>query len=301
MIRGPDARSDKFLTDLSEITRRLERAQNQITSGKRINRVSDSPDDISRLLQMRSELSATEQIRFNLGRVQTEVDGAEQALTHAINLLERVAVVGAQGGSSITSETDRGILGFEVATLLEQLVNISATVLEGRYIFSGDNDGVAPYDLDLALDDPFSPYQGTSSTRQVQHPSGRRFSVATTAEDIFDNSDPGKSVFRSVNQIRLALRDGNVQSVLDAVADVRTSLTHLNERLAFYGTLQNQVREGVEYANSQELRLNEQISVLQDADLTAAILEFNESRFQQESALRVEGNRSRLSLFDFLR
>jgi len=301
MIRGPDARSDKFLSDLSEITRRLERAQNQITSGKRINRVSDSPDDISRLLQMRSELGANQQIRFNLGRVQTEVDGAEQALTHAINLLERVAVLGAQGASSTTSQSDRSILGFEVSTLLEQLVNVSATILEGRYIFSGDNDGVAPYDLNLTLDDPFSSYQGATSTRQVQHPSGRRFSVSTTAEDIFDNSDPGKSVFRSVNDLRLAMRDGDVQGVLDAVAGVRTALSHLNEKLAFYGTLQNQVREGIDYANSQELRLNQQISSIQDADLTAAILEFNQAQFNQQSALQVEGNRSRRSLFDFLR
>jgi flagellar hook-associated protein 3 FlgL len=301
MIRGPDARSDKFLTDLSEITRRLQQAQNQITSGKRINRVSDAPDDISRLLQMRSELSSNEQIRFNLGRVQSEVDGAEQALTHAINILERVAVLGAQGGSSTTSQSDRSILGFEVSTMLQQLVNVSATILEGRYIFSGDNDGTAPYELDLNLDDPFSPYQGTASTRQAQHPSGRRFPVSTTAEDIFDNPDPGKSVFRSVNDLRLAMRDGDVQAVLDAVANVRTALGHLNEKLAFYGTLQNQVREGVEYANSQELRLNQQISSVQDADLTAAILEFNEAQFQQQSALQVEGNRSRRSLFDFLR
>ncbi|MBM3812349.1 MAG: hypothetical protein FJW20_12040 [Acidimicrobiia bacterium] len=301
MIRGPDARSDKFLTDLANITRRLERAQNQITSGRRINRVSDSPDEVSRLLQIRTELASTVQIRFNLGRVQAEVDAAEQALNHSVGLLDRVVTLGTQGGTDLVSATERQALSFEVGTILEQLVTAAATVVEGRYIFSGDNDLTAPYALDLDLFDPFSAYQGSASTRQSQHPSGWRFSLAATAEDIFDNAGPGASVFRSVNNLRHALAANDTQATLEALAEVRGAMVHLNNKHAFYGTVQNQVREAVNYSHQQELRLNEQLSQLQDADLTAAILELNQAQFNQNAALRAEGLRANLSLFDYLR
>jgi flagellar hook-associated protein 3 FlgL len=300
MIRGPDAQTDRFLTDLARINRRLERAQYEITSGRRINRVSDSPDDVPRLLQMRTELSSTEQIRTNLSRVKSEVDTAEQALQNAVLLMDRVLSLGTQGASDLTSADQRNTLALEVAAILEQLAGVAATSSEGRYVFSGDLDQAAPYTIDLSLDAPFSFYNGAPSTRQIMHPSGTRFSVAKTAEQIFDNADPSRNVFQAVNALRLALRDNDGTAIGDAISNVRTAATHLQNELAHYGTVQNQVAEATDFAYKQELRLKTQIGTVQDADLTAAILELSQARFQQETALNAQARIAKRSLFDYL-
>jgi len=92
MLRGPHAASEKFLNDLAAINNRMNRAQREITSGRRINAASDSPDEISYLLSLRSELGRTEQVQSNLSRVRTEVDSAEQALGNAVVVLDRIQV-----------------------------------------------------------------------------------------------------------------------------------------------------------------------------------------------------------------
>jgi flagellar hook-associated protein 3 FlgL len=300
MIRGPDAQTDKFLTDLARVARRLEKAQIQITSGRRINQVSDAPDDVPRLLQMRTELSSTEQIRTNLGRVRSEVDTAEQALRHAVDLMDRALSLATQGSTDFVSPEQRLTLSAEIATILEQMVSTSAAANEGRYLFSGDSDFAAPYSVDITLDDPVSFYNGTASTRKVMHPSGTMFAVAKTAEEIFDSADPSKSVFDTLNQVRLALRADDTDAITTGLAGLRTANVHLNNMLSSYGAVQNQVQEAVDFAHKQELRLQGQISSVQDADITSAILDLNRARFQQETSLNAQARLNKTSLFDYL-
>jgi len=301
MIRGPDARTDRFLTDLKQIQDRLDRSQREISSGRRINQVSDAPDEISHLLSLRSDLSQVEQIRANLGRVKAEVDTAENTIATAIQIAERVEVLGAQAASDLTPADARITIANEVEQLLGRLTSLANVQLEGRYLLAGDTDQTAPYSFDPSLADPVSAYQGSASTRLVQHPGGPRFSIARTAQEIFDSVTPGNNVFDSVNALRLSLRGDDGDAIRDALAGVRTAVTHMNNQLGFYGGFQNQVNEAVDFAAKQEVRLKAQISSREDADITTAILELSEARFHLETALNTEARRPRQSLFDYLR
>jgi flagellin-like hook-associated protein FlgL len=60
------------------------------------------------------------------------------------------------------------------------------------------------------------------------------------------------------------------------------------------------VAEAVDFSHKQELRLQQQISSIQDADLTTAILDLERSRFQQEASLSAQGRLSKISLFNYL-
>ena len=98
-----DSANFRYLGNLNAIERRMNRAQTQITSGKRVNTVSDNPDQISALLSARASLESTKQINFNMNRVATEASAAEKALQEASKALERVRVLGAQGANSTTT------------------------------------------------------------------------------------------------------------------------------------------------------------------------------------------------------
>ena len=300
MIHRLDPATDKFLTDMVGINQRLERAQREVTSGKRLTKVSDVPDQISRMLQLRTEFQQTEQVRFNLGRVQTEVDAGEQALQAAVKVLERASVIGTQGVNFTQEPEQRQMIAHEVEALLEQMVGLSRTTVEARYIFSGNADGQPPYTLDVSLDDPMSNYLGSAATRQVMHPTGSRFSIGKTAEDIFDNTDPNLNVFEAINNLRLALRDNDETAMVSALGQIKTAEVHLNIQLAFYGTTQNQVADAVDFAHKQELRLKSQLSEIEDADMVESIVALNQARYQQEVALSSHAKIQKVSLFDFL-
>jgi len=296
-----DAQTSRFLNDIDRIAQRLERAQFQITSGRRTNVVSDSPDQISHLLATRSQLAATEQVHANLNRVKGEVDAAEGALAQGVNVVDRITVLGTQGATDTMTAASRASLADEIGSLLDQLVSIAATKIDGRYIFSGDTDTTPPYTSDLSSDPPYSIYQGAASSRKIEHPSGARIQISLTADEIFDNADPNQNVFASVNELRKALLANDTQQIKDALGRVRFSNTHLNNKLAFYGSAQNQVAQGLDVAFKQELRLKSEISSIEDADLTEAILELNQAQLQQSAALGAQAQlQNKRTLLDYL-
>jgi flagellar hook-associated protein 3 FlgL len=306
----------RFLADLERIQARAERAERQISSGYKINKPSDDADSVQELLVARSNLEQTSQIRVNLGRAKAEVDTAEQAIQQAIQILDRAAQLGVEGASSITTPETRRTLSIEVQAVLEHLVSISQTSVEGRYLFSGDSDRTAPYALDLAGANGVSDYAGSAATREMLHPAGTRFALSKTAQEIFDSATSGENVFAAVNSLRLALANGptvplgdpayqtqhdaQTAAIAAALQAVRSARDHVSGELAFYGVAQSRVDEAIKFANQLELREKTAVSNLEDADVAAAALELSQARLHQEAALAARAQLPRSSLFDYL-
>jgi flagellar hook-associated protein 3 FlgL len=300
MISRLDSSSEQFLNALAITQRRLNRAQLELTSGKRINTASDDPDQISYLLQARAGLGNTTQAKTNLGRVKTEVDTAESAMATAVSLVERARVLSSQGANGTASAQTRASLADELGGVLKQLVAITNTTVEGRSIFSGDSDQSAAYSIDLTQPVPTGTFLGTPATREIRHPNGTRFGVSKTAQEIFDSPNPGENVFGGINAIRVALLSNDQAAIDAALPNLDTAGRFLNQQHSFYGSVQNQVNGAIDYAEKAEVRLKARISAIEDADPTAAALDLNQAILQQNAALQSRGRRPRTTLFDYL-
>jgi len=300
MISRLDSSSEQFLSALNGTQRRLDRAQLELTSRKRVNTISDDPDQISSLLQARADLGNTVQTKTDLGRVKTEVDTAESVMATAVNLVEHARVLAAQGATGTASPATRKNLADQLGDVLKQLVSISNTTVEGRSIFSGDSDQSAAYDIDLTQPVPTGTYLGTPATREVRHPNGTQFAVSKTAQEIFDSPNPGENIFTSIDAIRVALQSNDQAGIDAALPNLDTTGIFLNQQHAFYGSVQNQVNDGITYAGKDQTRLEAKISSIEDADPTAAILELNQAILDQNAALQSRGRLPRTSLFDYL-
>ncbi len=207
MVTFYNQQTQAFLDGMNRIQQRETQAQMELTTGLRINTVSDAPDQISDLLAVRSDVSRNTQIGQNLASVKTETDSAESAVSSAVSLVEQAVSLGTQGASGIDSADTRGQLAQQLGSVLTELVGIANTNVGGRYIFSGDSDQTQPYTIDLTQTNPVSAYAGTVATRQVESADGSTFAVSKTAQDLFDAPDPGNNVFMSINNLRNALAE----------------------------------------------------------------------------------------------
>jgi flagellar hook-associated protein 3 FlgL len=300
MISSLDPSALSLLNGMQQIQLRAERAQQEMTSGLKINTVSDAPDQIAILYQTRSELAQTQQIDTNLSRVKTEVDTGESVLSSAVSLVERVQTLASQGDTSTTSAQTRSDIAGELGGILQQLVSTANTTVEGRYIFAGDNDQQPPYSIDLTQTSPISAYQGSASTRQIQGADGTIFSVAKTAQDIFDDPTGTNNIFSSINTLRLALLNNDQAGIDASMPGIQAMGPYLNQQLAFYGLTQNRVTSETNFGQNFETQLQTQLSGIQDADLAQAITEMQQASTQQTAALSARAKLPKTSLFDFL-
>jgi len=304
-----DPQGQQFLAALNYLQQRAARAEQQITSGRRVSSAEDAPQDLSQILGIDSHLHESQQILSNLGRVKTDVAVGEGSLQTAVQLLDQATTIGTQGGSDLGfASQQRPVLAAQIQRLHEQLVAISQTQVEGRFIFSGDADSGPAYQLNLASTDGngVDRLSTAQATRQVQGPDGTSFSVAKTAGEIFDHRNPDDSVandnvFAALNSLRVALQANDTAAITAALAKLQASADYLNQKLASYGNAQNLVAAAIDSTNKLQTRWTVRLSELRDTDQTAAILELNQAHAGAQAALSAEGQRPRTSLFDFLR
>ena len=301
MLEFLSADNSRFLADIQRTQQRQTIAEAQISSGLRVRVASDDPDHIDVLLSTRAELQNAQQIKSNLDSYKTEVDTAETTLEGAVKSLERIRTLGAQGLSDASASNQRPTLANEVEAVFSELVSASRASVQGRYLFSGDKDQVAPYAVDLTQANGVASYAGSpTSGRLAENQNGVRFSIAKTADVIFDSQGPGESVFAAANGLRAALATNDTAAVQKSLNDVETASIYLNNQLAFYGSSQNRIATALDDSGRLQLSLKQQISEIQDADLPSSILELNQSKVALDAAFQAHAALPRKSLFEYL-
>jgi flagellar hook-associated protein 3 FlgL len=305
MIPSVNPAAQLFLADLSRVQSQIDTAQRQISSGLKISDPSDAPDELEGLMRVRADLARNQQVSNNLTEVKSEVDTSEQALQTATQIMDRVSTLAAQGVNSTATAAGRQSIAQEVTGLLQQLVGLSQASVQGRYVFSGDQSQSPAYSLNLNAPNGVDRLVTTAATRQIADATGVSFTVAMTAQDIFDHRNPDDStaadnVFAAVNSLRVSLQNNDQAGISNALNSLHTANAYLNAQLSFYGTVQNRIQDAQDYSSRYQVQLQTDLSNIQDADITQAALALTQGNTQLNTALAAEAKIPHTSLFDFL-
>jgi len=305
MITNLSPASQAFLNGLDLIQQKITTANEQLSSGLKLNVASDEPDQIGNVLQLRANIAQNNQTLTNLSTVQTEANTAGQALEDASKLMDQAVSLATQGANTTTSASEYQTLALQVQNIMQQMVSYSQTSVNGRFIFSGDDDQNPPYQLDLSSGNGVDQLTTASATRQIQDPAGGTFSVDQTAQQIFDDRNPDGSyaagnVFASLNTLLVAMQNNDTTGVANSIASLQAANTHLNNSLSFYGDVQDRLQSATDYANNYNVQLQTQLSQAQDADATAAALELTQGNTQLQAAYSAQAKLPTQSLFSYL-
>lgn len=292
--------TQEFLNNVNRIATEMSTAQTQLSTGLKVNTVSDAPDVISPLLQAQANLSSAQQISSNLGIVTTEVNTGEQSLQSSVSLWDQVQSLSAEATSTTQTADARATIAQQLQSVEQQMVGLANTQVNNRYIFAGDADQTKPYTYDSTQTDPVSVYQGSASTRTIQGPNGTSFPVALTAQQVFDSTDPTTNVFTAINNMVTALNSNDNAAISTANAALPNVGTYLNSQLAYYGNTQDSLSAATTSASTLVTQLKVQISGMQDADATQSILDLTQAQTEQQAALQSFQAIPRTTLFDYL-
>lgn len=298
MITNLNPSSALFLANLNRIEQSLTDANNQITSGKRINVASDAPDQVESLLQLRSDEAQNTQIQANLVQANADAAGSDGALTAAIQLMDRAMTLATQGANSTTDAQGRQSIAQEIQAIQEQMVSYSNTQVQGRYIFSGDRDGSPAYQLDLTATNGVDWLSGAASTRKIQDPAGGSFAASQTAQQIFDA--PGASVFAALNGLRQSLLSNNQTGIGNSISALQAASNQLNTAQSFYGNLENRIQNADSFSANYDTQIQTQISQIQDADVVKEAMVITQSNTELQAAFETQAKMPTQSLFNYL-
>lgn len=293
-----------FLANLSALENQLDKTNREVSSGLRVQTVSDAPEDISEIVQVNAEISENNQVQNNLQQVQTEANAAEGAINTATTIMDQASQIAAQAASS--TNVDRTELASQVQDLLTEMQQIANTQVAGRYVFSGDSDQTPAYGpVNLAANptNGVGPYQGSNNTRMIDDAYNVPFSVAFTAQQIFDGGPGGtasNSVFQSLTELYNALSTGNQTAAASAANDITSANSYLSGMQAQYGDIQNKISDALTGQATLNTSLQAQLSQLQDADEAQAVTQQQTESTALNAAETAYASLPKKSLFDYL-
>jgi flagellar hook-associated protein 3 FlgL len=307
MIQNVNPVSEHFLNALSQLQKRLNDVQRQLSSGLRIERASDAPDRVYDVIYRQSQIQHSNQIFKNLARVQATVNAADASLFQAVSVLEEAIVTGTQALNINLDADSSAALVEEARSHHESLVRLSLTTTEGRFVFGGDQNEQAPYQLNTANPNGVDRLTTSPATKLVLDFDGSRFLAGRTAQEIFDHREADDSLsqdnaFAAVQGLRTAIEAGDTAAITASMEKLHAAHAYLNRQFSFYGSVQTRITESINRVQQAEVRMKSELSDIRDTDVAAAAVQLTQIQTSIEAALRAQGSTAAApNLFDYLR
>ena len=142
---------DNVVRQLQQNAQALDKIQAQVTSGKRITRVSDDPSAAWRALRLRREHAGNDQLLRNLDEARNWLTGNDRILQGATDTIARARELAVQGSDDGYSPNDRAAIAEQIKQLKEATVALFNDANHvGQSLFSGRRTDVPPFTLDSA-------------------------------------------------------------------------------------------------------------------------------------------------------
>jgi flagellar hook-associated protein 3 FlgL len=171
---------DSMMRNLADIVRLNE----QVSSGKRINKPSDDPTGAGRALDYKVAIDAAQQYGKNITDASNAIGLAENALDSSSSALVRLKELALAGANGTQDAASRDAISKETAQLRDHLLSIANSRNGNDYVFSG-------FRTDAPAFDPSFVYQGDSGAINVMLDRGTMISRNVAGSEAFGYSLPG--------------------------------------------------------------------------------------------------------------
>jgi flagellar hook-associated protein 3 FlgL len=299
---------DRSISSLQKRQQQLSEAQEQLTSGKRVQRASDDPADAARAERALAAQARAEAQMRALDASRNAMQLTESTLGQAGELLQQVRERLVAAGNGSYTDSERRTLAEAIRGLRDDLLSLSnRSDGAGRFLFGGQGADAPPL-----VDGPGG-VTYNAAAGQLQAAAGESTPLSTDGRAAWlqapDPASPGAtlSVFdvldqavselltpgRTAAQIATTVRDG--LGHVDAVAE------NLGRWRARAGEALNRIDAIGERLAQTRLDAQTERSAAEDLDMLQAISEFQSRQTGYDAALKAYSMVQRMSLFDYLR
>jgi flagellar hook-associated protein 3 FlgL len=156
-----DTSATRYTDNYSSVVK----AQQQASSGVRVQTAADDPVAAQRLLMLQQQKDMLAQYSGNITNIQSSLTNEESVLD-AINTTLQAASQLALKAGGVTSDADRKSISVEVGALEDQLLGLlNSKDAAGKYLFSGSKTDTPPYSRN---NDGTYNYQGDENELSLQ-------------------------------------------------------------------------------------------------------------------------------------
>ena len=280
------------LRHLSQSYSNMGKYQDQLATGKKINRPSDDPVVAIKGMHYRSNLTEVEQYKRNLNEAYQWMESSEAGIDHATQVMQRVRELVVQGQNGSNSPSDLKAIGVEIGQLKEDIANVANTQVAGRYIFNGTKTDSAP----VTITDGAISVDMNTDAFNVEVSNGVNLKVNINATNVF-----GSELFDTLQSIEDALNSGTLEAGDDFLSKLDGHFDVMSAERSEIGARYNRLEMIDARIQDQEIIASRILSENEDADIERVITDLTIQESIHRASLAVSSRIIQPSLIDFLR
>jgi flagellar hook-associated protein 3 FlgL len=236
----------------------------QISSGKRVLSPADDAIAYARAKDLRTVLTATNQYGDNIDRADERLSVAESSLASMEEVLAQAKVMALDQANPTYDASQRAVMADGVQHLIDEMVALGNTQLEGRYLFAGFKTDAPPYDA-------AGTYSGDSGVRSVEVGEGVQVTENVTGDQFLGGAGGGVDVFAVLTGLRDALLANDVSAISAAIDPLDQAAEQVTRARMTVGFRMNKLETHRGILDEVRFQTRQLVSSAEDVDLTQAV------------------------------
>ncbi|GER68386.1 flagellar hook-associated protein 3 [Weizmannia acidilactici] len=286
-----------FLNNLNTSYSKLAKYQEQLASGKKINKLSDDPLSAMKGISYRRTVAQVKQYEDNFSEASTWIETTNDALDEANQVLQRIRELVVEGSTDTETPSDRQSIADEVEQLRDQLVDIANTKVNDKYIFNGTNTTEKPISTDISTFDGSTTLGINNNPVKIELSKGIYLQVNADGSKVFSDD-----LFKDLKDLISDLNAGTSANGFDRYLDkIDAHIDNVLSELSQTGARSNRLDLMKERVSQQELTATEIMSNNEDVDIDQVYTDFSVASGAYTAALKVGAQVIQPTLLDFLK
>jgi flagellar hook-associated protein 3 FlgL len=280
-----------FNSDLGNLNETYSKLNRQVSSGKALTQLSDSPSGAADLLSLTDIATYIDQYQSSAETVSYFLKTADSALNEVNNLLTSLVSKGSQASSEVLGDEERATLAMEIRSMRDQILSLANSQVKGKYIFAGSSTDSEPFQIS---GDDVS-YNGDSTVNSVQVEEGTEVTAGIAGSEAFT------SIFSTIGSLLSAIDSNDTEAIGTALTQFESAYSQLGLARGRIGSSMSTIENVQSRLAEQETNLKERRSQIEDTDMTEAVVQLGQLKTTLDAALSAGSSiLSQRNLFDIL-
>ncbi|MEK3911941.1 flagellar hook-associated protein FlgL [Paenibacillus sp. FSL H7-0331] len=288
--------STQFLRNLNNNLKGMDNMQNQLATGRRLNKPSDDPVGISFSMRYRSELSTNEQFQSNTNSATSWMSFTDTVMGQAGEVIQKLREMAVKASNGTNPQAALDTMKAESSQLYEQIVDIGNSQFNGKYVFNGELTNLKPYTLENAVTE-----QADTGMIDFEIGAGVKIPVNVPGNRVFGELTDTDNMFKITQDFVTALGAGDFTAINKAIGDFDSRMNKFLDVRADIGAKMNRIELTDERLKDISLNVESLQSKTEDADMAGVITNLKVAENIYQASLSTGAKIIQPSLMDFLR
>lgn len=287
----------RLLATITMTQVRAAELQLDLATTKKIRKPSDDPSGLNQAERFKVMKSRNEQYSKNITQIRAVSSTASAAVDSLTDLLDRAKTIAIQGASDTVDADARLSLAKNIDQIIDDALDLGNTKFNNKSVFGGTlTIGVQTF----TRSGDVITFNGNSKSIKGQIGFETQVSYNKTGEDLFDPTG-GTDIFATLVALKQGLEANDTNAIQSSIDALGRAISQTTSVSAEFGVLLNKLSRTEELIESENIRLADAISKIEDTDIVGTIIEFQRFENAITTGMQAMARTIQTSLIDFIR